>query len=390
VCYQNSKPLISVVVPIYNIENYIRKCIESIQNQTYKKIEIILVDDGSTDLSGKICDEYALNDSRIKVIHKKNGGLVSARKVGIENAEGMYATYVDGDDWIESDMYEKLLNQIVDADIIISGKIRDYGDHSVYERNKIPEGIYNADDLKNIIYATMMYTGRFYERGISPQIYQNLYVKEILLKNQLKVPDNINVGEDAACTYPTILDAKKIVVTSDCFYHYQIRADSIMGISNDNELQCFKILYKYLKKCFSEKKDLKKNLTNQLDYMMLYMLMLKDIKYVSLKDEIFPYSGIKLGSKIVVYGTGRFGKELVYFIRKQGYYSVVAWVDSSEKTEAINQLKETEYDCIIIAVLIREMAEIIRKDLINMGIHKNKIKNIDMKRIEEIKLDDIF
>ena len=182
-CYQNSKPLISVVVPIYNIENYIRKCIESIQNQTYKKIEIILVDDGSTDLSGKICDEYALNDSRIKVIHKKNGGLVSARKVGIENAEGMYATYVDGDDWIESDMYEKLLNQIVDADIIISGKIRDYGDHSVYERNKIPEGIYNADDLKNIIYATMMYTGRFYERGISPQIYQNLYVKEILLKH---------------------------------------------------------------------------------------------------------------------------------------------------------------------------------------------------------------
>lgn len=79
-CYQNSKPLISVVVPIYNIENYIRKCIESIQNQTYKKIEIILVDDGSTDLSGKICDEYALNDSRIKVIHKKMADLYLREK----------------------------------------------------------------------------------------------------------------------------------------------------------------------------------------------------------------------------------------------------------------------------------------------------------------------
>lgn len=101
--------MISVIVPIYNIQEYLPQCIDSIINQTYTELEIILVDDGSTDSGGSICDEYALNDSRVKVIHKKNGGLVSARKAGIRAAHGEYITFVDGDDWIERDTYQKYL-----------------------------------------------------------------------------------------------------------------------------------------------------------------------------------------------------------------------------------------------------------------------------------------
>src|SRR5665647_2657921 len=101
-------PLISIIVPIYKVENYIRNCVDSILNQTYKNLEVILVDDGSTDNCGNICDEYSLKDNRIKTIHKKNGGLSSARNAGLDVAKGEYIGFIDSDDWIEKDMYESL------------------------------------------------------------------------------------------------------------------------------------------------------------------------------------------------------------------------------------------------------------------------------------------
>lgn len=108
---------ISIIVPIYNVEKYVRQCIESIINQTYKNLQIILVDDGSTDTSGLICDEYASIDDRIEVIHKKNGGLVTARKIGLQKAKGEYIGFVDGDDYIDDNMYESLLGYILKKDV---------------------------------------------------------------------------------------------------------------------------------------------------------------------------------------------------------------------------------------------------------------------------------
>ena len=120
------QPLISVIVPIYNVAPYLHECIDSIINQTYKNIEVILVDDGSTDNSGKICDEYAKKDRRMVVIHQENQGVNLARTNGLNIAKGDYIGYVDGDDWIEPEMYEHLLNKILetDADFIDSGLIK--------------------------------------------------------------------------------------------------------------------------------------------------------------------------------------------------------------------------------------------------------------------------
>ena len=106
---------ISVIVPIYNTEKYLKRCFDSILSSTYENLEVILVDDGSPDNSGKICDEYAARDSRIRVIHKKNGGLSSARNAGLDIATGDYVTFVDSDDYIASDIYEKLVACMIDG-----------------------------------------------------------------------------------------------------------------------------------------------------------------------------------------------------------------------------------------------------------------------------------
>ena len=103
-----NEELISIIVPVYNVEEYLKECIDSIINQTYKRIEIILVDDGSTDKSGKICDDYAKIDKRIKVVHKENGGLSDARNVGISVSSGKYIAFVDSDDWVEKTMYKNV------------------------------------------------------------------------------------------------------------------------------------------------------------------------------------------------------------------------------------------------------------------------------------------
>ena len=119
----NNTPLISVIVPVYNVEQYLRECIESITNQTYNHLQIILVDDGSTDDSGKICDEYKAIDERIIVIHQKNKGLVGARKTGLEVANGEYIGFVDSDDYIDREMYDSLLEYALleNADMVHSG-----------------------------------------------------------------------------------------------------------------------------------------------------------------------------------------------------------------------------------------------------------------------------
>lgn len=382
---QCSDPLISIVVPIYNVEKYVENCIDSIIEQTYPNLEIILVDDGSTDSSPQICDEYSKSDSRIKVIHKVNGGLVSARKAGVRAATGDYIAYVDGDDWIEPNMYEQLFHKINGADVIICGVERDYGNHISYEINKVKDGLYEGAELVDTIYKKMMYTGVFFERGIQPHVYNVLFRADLLRHNQLQVSDEIRVGEDAACLYPVLLEARKICMTSECLYHYQMRDNSIMGVKDKTELERYKILYDYLRRIFSEKKELKENLIDQLNYYMLFMLMLKEIGILQDGKELFPYKGVSRNDKIAIYGAGRFGCEIVGYLKAQGEYSVVSWVDRNarENVKEVQKIRGVSFDFILIAVLMKEMADEIADNLIKLGIPEAKIKTIDMEQIKK-------
>lgn len=219
--------LITVVVPVYNVEKYLKKCIDSIINQTYKNIEIILVDDGSPDNCGKICDEYAKNDQRIKVIHKENGGLSDARNAGIDVATGEYITFVDSDDYIEENCIEFLYDDIIkdNTDMAIGLHIVRYDDGTVIRKRTKKTILEPKETLKRILY----------DQGIDLSAWAKLY--NIKLFKKVRYPKG-RIFEDAATTYKLIDECNKISIDDNVVYNYIIRNDSITNEEfSKNKLQ---------------------------------------------------------------------------------------------------------------------------------------------------------
>lgn len=209
--------LISIIVPVYNVENYLRKCVDSIICQTYKRIEIILVDDGSTDSSGAICDNYLERDDRIVVYHKKNGGLSSARNYGIERAHGKYIGFVDSDDYIDYDMYELLFNLIRDnnADLSMCRNIDVYND--TYKKDNKGDSclvVDSEDAIKYVLEAEIA----------SVSAVNKLYKRELF--DNIKYPEN-KIFEDAFVIVELLDCCETVVITTQQKYYYVHRTDSI-------------------------------------------------------------------------------------------------------------------------------------------------------------------
>ena len=211
--------LISIIIPVYKVEKYLEKCIESVLKQTYTNLQIILVDDGSPDNCGKICDEYAKKDPRIEVIHKVNGGLSDARNVGIAKAKGKYIGFVDSDDYIKEDMYEILINLIkeYDADVSICN-LYDVIDGKEYIRNN-ENGIQEYSRLE-ILKEVLL------DKNIQSYAWNKLYKKELF--DEIKYPIGKKY-EDIGTTFYVFEKCNKIVVTSEPEYYYLKRSDSLVN-----------------------------------------------------------------------------------------------------------------------------------------------------------------
>ena len=211
---------VSIIVPIYKVEDYIRECIDSILAQTYPDFELILVDDGSPDICGRICDDYAKGDNRIKVVHKVNGGISSARNAGLEVAKGEWIMHVDGDDWIEPDMIESLIEaaQITGADMVIGDFVK-YGPSAGY--NKLPTwGSDKKKSMSNYLAYTMT------------TIWGSIARRSLYADHSLKSPEGISYCEDFHLIVRLCHFANKIVNVHRPFYHYRYRPTSIMSNMN--------------------------------------------------------------------------------------------------------------------------------------------------------------
>lgn len=217
-------PLVSIIVPVYRVEKYLRQCIESLINQTYKNIEIILVDDGSPDSCGRICDEYAQKDKRVIVIHQKNGGPQKARAIGVNCARGIYITFVDGDDYVQENMCQDIYKELLrrEADIIITGSTHLGFDGVKLYREKIASGYYEKEQLIDVVHRTMMAHGKSFQRDISPSLWSKWFKKEILQQVFPRIDSRITVAQDVPCTYFSILLANSVLVCEN-MYHYQYR-----------------------------------------------------------------------------------------------------------------------------------------------------------------------
>lgn len=213
------RPIISVIVPVYNVEKYLYKCIDSILGQTYKELEIILVDDGSTDNSGVICDKYEKKDNRIKVIHKKNGGLSDARNCGLDNAIGEYIAFLDSDDWVDFKYIEILYENLRDynADISICNFRR------VHDEKELLNNHNNIILYNNIEALQQIYTNKSVQAIVA---WNKLYKKSIFKKNRF--PKG-KIHEDEYLIPILLYETKKIVYTDRELIYYRKTLNSIMN-----------------------------------------------------------------------------------------------------------------------------------------------------------------
>ena len=207
-----SNPKVTINVPVYNVESYLPQCLDSLLNQTLREIEILLVDDGSTDNSGRICDEYALKDSRIRVFHKKNGGLASVRQYALERANGEYFISCDSDDWIEPIMYEELYREAnrENADIVICDFFYNYPNGKQVQAENIPKDCSQDTLLKDVLM-----------RRLSGTTCSKLFRKDVFCRYQLSWEDGINLGEDLFMFLKLLQCPLKIVCIPKALYHYR-------------------------------------------------------------------------------------------------------------------------------------------------------------------------
>lgn len=228
---QFQQPAISVIVPIYNTIDYLEECLNSLVLQTLQNIEFILIDDGSTDGSGIVCDNYAQKDSRFRIIHKQNEGLASARNEGVRVARADYIMFVDSDDWVSPVFCEEPLNiaKNNNADLVVfqfdrceKGKVKN--------RKPFPnEGIIPKEDILTVLWPNTTVT-----------VWNKLFKRELF--NEIEFPDG-HLCEDLAVTYRLVYAANKIYVSNSCIYHHRINRPGSISFSDSIEFKKDRILY---------------------------------------------------------------------------------------------------------------------------------------------------
>lgn len=252
-------PKISVIIPVYRTEEYIRRCLDSIINQTFIYFELLLIDDGSPDASGAICDEYASHDTRIHVYHKDNGGVSTARQLGIDKAQAEYIIHADPDDWVEPRWLELLYNKAVKsgADITICNYKRT--NFITHEIIKVPQSTNNIECLKLLM-----------ENKITGQLWNKLVRRDLLIKHNIRITPGLDLREDSSIMYPIMFHANKVAFVNDPLYNYWM----------DNK-------YSYvnnLMKC-SYQEDL---------YLLLHEMDTFKQKYITDKDVLYSFMYQKL------------------------------------------------------------------------------------------------
>lgn len=283
---------ISVIVPVYNVESYLEQCLDSIVSQTFSNLEIILVNDGSTDKSGRICDEFAAKDSRITVIHQKNAGVSSARNSGIDVATGNYFTFVDSDDWLDAEMYRKMTEaakSVKFADVIMCDFLNVKLDKIEKISADLRQGYYEKQDIIKEIYPKLIVLENFGRLPIASACIC-LFKKSLFKENAIRFDEKLKYSEDNLFMTEVILKANSFLyLKDDYFYHYRQYDASRSKKYNNEWWSNFLYLNQNLKKLVSGNPDFdfSRQLKLQLIHSALFLCnAIFENKTLSIKEKI--------------------------------------------------------------------------------------------------------
>ena len=383
--------LISIIIPAYNAEEYIEKCMCSVLRQTLHDIEVICIDDGSTDDTGKIFEAYAKEDNRIKVVHQANTGQAMARKIGVGLAKGDYIAFVDSDDWIQDDMYEKMYfyAQKFDVDAVCVGYFSVKDNSSIKVLPDTEPGLYTNVGDKAIY--KILYNIEKSKRILSWTYWTYLFKKEKVYDYVMKVKD-IEQGEDMVGVWSFLVNAKKIYILNEAYYYYRVRTGSSCRKENPNYLTNINTVYTLLKQEFKIHNQAA-FLLNILKYAM-FDIVQSGSCFTSERQDffMFPYERIPANSKVVLYGAGMVGKSYFRQIRENQFCDITLWIDKAYKTisnskyrvQEPDSIRNKNYEYILIATLEYEAAKKISKYLTETyQVSKEKIVIYEPKRLSK-------
>jgi glycosyltransferase involved in cell wall biosynthesis len=379
---KQKSPAISIIIPVYNVEQYLSGCLESIIAQTYKDIEVYLIDDGSKDLSGIICDRYASVYPYIHVYHQDHGGVVSARDRGVCLAKGEYLAFIDADDWVEPNYLQRFMEnqERYDPDIVITGYRKDTEDKSRAIVNCIEAGIYEKEKLVPF-YKKMLQYNDSYAFGVEPFLVNKLFRRELFMRYASGLDPKIYEAEDAAIVFPYLLHCRRIVVTEDCLYHYVYRKSSATNNRTFNYFENISRLFLYLNRRFQETEYYDIMLPQLGPYMRMLIYIENPEAFAREGRYMFPFKRVPVGSRIILYGAGNLGKIYHHQVMLSQFCRIAAWVDAAYSKEELRQLgvrepqavKEEKYDYIVIAIENRAVISHVEEALLEMGVPKERI-----------------
>lgn len=391
---------VSVIVPIYNVDIYLHQCVDSIVNQSLKEIEIILVNDGSSDHSLHICEYFRKLDNRVILINKENNeGLVAARKTGLQYASGKYVMYVDADDWIDNKYIEEIHCEAQQycVDAVLPSHIREFLGNQKIISNKIEPGVYDNNKLKELVLPRMISFNHFFSHGITSYSWGKLFLRIHLLEFQMKVPDDIVMGEDAALVFTLLPVLGSIYISELAGYYYRQRPGSIVKVVDNYDTEAKKLssLYQYLSinlSAYYPKYNLKTQLLEYVYALSLMRIGSQSRRSGNIMFELMRHQNFHPDSRVCLYSSGSFGQNIYKSLVNSDAIQLIDWVDEDFKESQmcglpvtdINQITSIEYDYVFIAALDPDVINNSVNKLVLLGIPKDKITYINFEN-ESIK-----
>ncbi len=383
---QNKPIAVSVIVPVFNTARYLRQCLDSLVNQTLKEMEFICVDDGSTDGSGEILDMYAEKYPSIKVIHKKNGGVVSARRRGEAAANGAYIGYVDSDDWVEPDMYRELYGCATEnqVEMVTSGCYME-GNYTSELYDGAEGGLYEAEEMPKLRENTI-YCMQKKDLGLRGSLCYKLFSKKLLERGQFQIPEDLSMSEDKMQMLTCILECRSAYVLKKAWYHYRINPASATHSGNPSYLLCVDGVYQYIRTLYSHP-NFTSPMRQQAELYIIEMLLAGINTRLGFQTRNLLWfdpcwlEAVPAGSRVILYGSGEAGRKYRTQLLEKACHVYAGCIDFEYarlledplQIQSPAVLSSMDYDYIVITVKNPMKAQQIRKSLEELGVEPAKI-----------------